>query len=66
MTNTPVEKTRKQLIEPLTTEQIERAINLLDSWCEVDEAQVQEQRETWEYLKKVLDEDRLSDRKLFP
>jgi hypothetical protein len=26
----------------------------------------EEQRETWEYLKRVLDEDRLSDRKLFP
>ena len=26
----------------------------------------EEQRETWEYLKKALDEDRLSYRKLFP
>ena len=66
MTNTPVEKTQKQLIEPLTTEQLERAVNLLDSWCNVDEAEAQEQQETWFYLKKVLDEDRLSDRKLFP
>ncbi len=43
------------------------AIRLLDSWgeptTEDDEA---EQRETWEYLKRVLDEDRLSYRKLFP
>jgi hypothetical protein len=38
-------------------------IQLLDSWSMGDE---QEQRETWEYLRKALDEDRLSDRKLFP
>lgn len=39
------------------------AIRLLRSWREGDE---QEQRETWEYLKRVLDEDRPSNRKLFP
>ncbi len=39
------------------------AIALLRSWCEDDE---QEQRETWKFLKRALDEDRLSDRKLFP
>lgn len=38
------------------------AILLIDSWLDDDE---KEQRETFEYLKKVLDEDRLSDRKLF-
>ena len=38
-------------------------IQLLRSWREGDE---QEQRSTWEYLKKALDEDRLSERKLFP
>ena len=38
-------------------------IQLLRSWREGDE---QEQRSTWEYLKQVLDEDRLSERKLFP
>lgn len=36
---------------------------LLDSWREGDE---EEQRDTLEYLRKVLDEDRLSNRKLFP
>jgi hypothetical protein len=30
-----------------------------------DEEGLREQRETWEYLKRALDEDRLSDRKLF-
>ncbi len=38
-------------------------IQLLKSWREGDE---QEQRNTWEYLKQALDEDRLSERKLFP
>ena len=47
-------------------EQMERRIaliQLLTSWREGDE---QEQRETLEYLVQMLDEDRLSDRKLFP
>ncbi len=38
------------------------ALRMLDSLDEYDE---EEQRETLEYLKRVLDEDRLSDRKLF-
>ena len=38
------------------------ALALLQSWFEDDE---KEQRETWEVLSKALDEDRLSDRKLF-
>ncbi len=37
-------------------------IQLLRSWREGDE---QEQHSTWEYLKRALDEDRLSERKLF-
>ena len=40
----------------------EQAIKLLQSWREDDE---EEQKETWEYLKQALDQDRLSDRKLF-
>jgi hypothetical protein len=40
----------------------EQAIKLLQSWREDDE---KEQKETWEYLKLALDQDRLSDRKLF-
>lgn len=42
----------------------EEAIALLRLWRE-DESDEEEQRETWDYLKRVLDEDRLSDRKLF-
>ena len=36
---------------------------LIESWLEGDE---QEQHDTLEALKKALDEDRLSERKLFP
>ncbi len=42
------------------------AIALLQSWIDADEEEAREQRETGEYLIRVLDEDRLSDRKLFP
>ncbi len=39
------------------------AIRLLDSWRE---GNAQEQRETWEYLKRALNEDHPSRRELFP
>ncbi|MBD2168028.1 hypothetical protein H6G04_26945 [Calothrix membranacea FACHB-236] len=39
-------------------------VNLLQSW--IDEGDADEQQETGEYLINALDEDRLSDRKLFP
>ena len=42
------------------------AIELLRSWREDDEYDEEEQKATWEFLKQALDEDRLSDRKLFP
>lgn len=38
------------------------AISLIDSWLKGDE---KEQKETWEFLKQSLDEDRLSDRKFY-
>ncbi|PSB01574.1 hypothetical protein [Merismopedia glauca] len=40
------------------------AVNLLQSW--IDDEDDEEQQETGKYLLRVLDEDRLSDRKLFP
>ena len=43
--------------------QIRSAIALLRSWQHGD---AEEQRDTWEFLKKALDEDRPSYRKLFP
>ncbi len=45
-------------------ERREKAIALLQSW--IDEGDEDEQKETGEYLIRVLDEDRLSERKLFP
>jgi tetratricopeptide (TPR) repeat protein len=41
---------------------VNAAVSVLQSWNEEDP---KEQRETWRYLRAALDEDRLSDRKLF-
>lgn len=40
------------------------AASVLQSW--IDQGDAGEQRATFEYLTRVLDEDRPSDRKLFP
>jgi hypothetical protein len=39
-------------------------VELLKSW--IEEGDAQEQKETGDYLIRTLDEDRLSDRSLFP
>jgi len=41
------------------------AIDLLDSWLD-DNEDASEHQQAWEFLKTALDEDRLSDRPLFP
>jgi hypothetical protein len=41
-----------------------KAVNLLQSW--MDDEDIEEQQETGQYLIRILDEDRLSERKLFP
>lgn len=41
-----------------------KAVNLIQSW--IDDEDIEEQQETGEYLIHALDEDRLSERKLFP
>ncbi|MDZ7957240.1 MAG: hypothetical protein RMY34_04945 [Aulosira sp. DedQUE10] len=41
------------------------AIKLLDSWMSDDE-DASEHQQAWNFLKTALDEDRLSDRPLFP
>ncbi len=41
------------------------AIDLLDSWLG-DNEDASEHQQAWEFLKTALDEDRLSDRLLFP
>ncbi|NET55684.1 MAG: hypothetical protein F6K47_05790 [Symploca sp. SIO2E6] len=40
------------------------AVDMLQSW--IDDEDVEEQQETGQYLLKVLDDDRLSERQLFP
>jgi hypothetical protein len=49
----------------VNTEQAQKnqaAITLLDSWLDEDAS---EHQQAWDYLKKAMDEDRLSDRSLF-
>jgi hypothetical protein len=48
---------------PLNDQRLE-FVTLLDAWITEDDSE--EQRETGESLVRVLDEDRLADRKLFP
>ena len=48
---------------PLESEERERILRALDALLEGDE---EEQRETFAFLKKALDEDRPSYRNLFP
>jgi len=45
-------------------DRIVEAVSLLQSW--IDEGDEAEQKATNAYLIRVLDEDRLSDRELFP
>jgi hypothetical protein len=40
------------------------AVDMLQSW--IEEEDIEDQRDTGEYLIQALDEDRLSERKLFP
>ena len=47
----------------VTQKQIE-AVNLLQSW--IDDEDTTEQKETGRYLIQALDEDRLSNRQMFP
>ena len=49
-------------LHPVNRQQ--QVVDLLQSW--LDQEDVQEQQETGEYLIRKLDEDRLSNRKLFP
>lgn len=65
-TGLPTKDLALQLLDkhlPLT-EQRRKAMALLQSWLNEDEEA--EQKETGDFLRRVLDEDRLSERKLFP
>ncbi len=61
--NGQVKPRKKAQIDPKNLE----AIEFLESFSNATPEEIQEQKETWEFLKKALDEDRLSpDRPLFP
>lgn len=47
-------------------EKNQRALDMLKRWDNPTEAEIAEQKETWEFLRKALDEDRSGQRKLFP
>jgi beta-galactosidase GanA len=63
-TNQKVETSLPQRTKAEQRAKNQALIEWLDKWRE--EGDEEEQRETFEYLKEVLDEDRLSDRPLFP
>jgi hypothetical protein len=59
---------RQKLPSTIDPEQVKKnqaAINLLDSWMDETE-DASEHQQAWDFLKTALDEDRLSDRPLFP
>lgn len=58
-------KVKKQL-DTKEPEVNQALIDLLDSWLAVDEEGAREQRETMQYLRKALDENRPPGYKLFP
>lgn len=62
----PAETVTLELLDEYlpTPDRQNELVSLLKSW--VEEGDPEEQRETGEYLIRSLDEDRLSDRKLFP
>jgi hypothetical protein len=62
--NMPIETVTPEMPREERIQKNQAAIELLQSWEE--EGDEQEQTETWEYLRKALDEDRLSNRPLFP
>jgi hypothetical protein len=53
------------IINPEQAQKNQAAIELLDSWLNEDE-DATEHQQAWDFLKNTLDEDRLSDRPLFP
>lgn len=61
-----VESVTLQLLTSLITlkQKQTKAVNLLQSW--IDDEDIDEQKVTGKYLIHALDEDRISDRKLFP
>ena len=66
---TSAHKLTEEEREARRQEQVRRnqpIIDLLNEWSHGDEQDQEEQRETWDLVKRLLDEDRPSYRKLFP
>lgn len=65
LSKAPQQKTTPQTPEAERLIQQHKALSeLTKQW--IEEGDEQEQTETWEYLRQALDEDRLSNRPLFP
>ncbi|MFM7573148.1 MAG: hypothetical protein ACKO4S_08460 [Snowella sp.] len=60
-----IPSTTSPIINVEQAQKNQAAIALLDSWLDENE-DASEHQQTWDYLKKTMDEDRLSDRPLFP
>jgi hypothetical protein len=60
-----IPSTTSDIIDVEQSQKNQAAIDLLDSWLD-DSEDAAEHQKTWDFLKTALDEDRLSDRPLFP
>jgi hypothetical protein len=60
-----IPSTTPSVIDEEQARKNQAAINLLDSWLD-DTEDASEHQQAWDFLKTALDEDRLSDRPLFP
>ncbi|MEO1145784.1 MAG: hypothetical protein AAFY26_09310 [Cyanobacteria bacterium J06638_22] len=60
-----IPSTAPPMIDPEQARKNQAAIDLLDSWLDETE-DASEHQQAWDFLKTALDEDRLSDRPLFP
>jgi hypothetical protein len=63
---TRTKKSRQETTQQPRPADNQAAIDLLRSWCEGDEADELEQRETMQFLRKALDEGRPAELKHFP
>ena len=60
-----IPSTNPSVVNAEQAQKNQAAIDLLDSWLD-DNEDASEHQQAWEFLKTALDEDRLSDRPLFP
>ncbi len=60
-----ISSTAPSVVDVKQARKNQAAIELLDSWLDESE-DASEHQQAWEFLKTALDEDRLSDRPLFP